>query len=204
MLTNHASSVGLGVSILPGVMCGLGRWDVSCFTNFTCCWCAYVCPYHIAPALARQDFQNLEFGHFPRSTPQHIAVNEATDPFKWAPTSISNTYKVFHNLHMLWMCMRICPYHVTSALVRQAVGSYLSRNQFTSWEAHHSMMWWLKLQTHSSELPLPHQYQTHIRCFSTFKCCVCTYVSVLMMLPLLLLTKLLEVNLEFCYLQHPL
>ena len=49
-------------------------------------------------------------------------VVEAVDPFKWAPTSMSNTYKVFHNLHMLWMCICMRRYHITTALVSKAFG----------------------------------------------------------------------------------
>ncbi len=50
---------------------------------------------------------------------------EAVDPIKTDPTSMSNTYKVFHNFHMLWICIWMCPYNITAALVDQAFGSYL-------------------------------------------------------------------------------
>jgi len=43
-----------------------------------------------------------------------------------APTSLSNTYIVFHNLHMRWMCTWMGPYQVTDRLVGQALGSYLA------------------------------------------------------------------------------
>jgi hypothetical protein len=33
----------------------------------------------------------------------HSVVVEAVDPFQMTPTSMSNTYKVFHNHRMLWM-----------------------------------------------------------------------------------------------------
>jgi hypothetical protein len=42
-----------------------------------------------------------------------------------APTSLSSSYMVFQNLHMLWMCIWMSPYHVTASLVGQAFGSYL-------------------------------------------------------------------------------
>ena len=49
---------------------------------------------------------------------------EANDPFMWGLTSMSNTFIEFHNLHLFWMCIFICPYRVTAALANQAVGSY--------------------------------------------------------------------------------
>jgi hypothetical protein len=52
-------------------------------------------------------------------------VIEALDPIKIDPTSMSNTYKVFDNLHMLWMCIKICPYIITATLVDQAFGSHI-------------------------------------------------------------------------------
>ncbi len=50
---------------------------------------------------------------------------EAVDPIKIDPTSMSITYKVFDNLHMLWMCIWMCPYKIRAALVDQAFGSHL-------------------------------------------------------------------------------
>ena len=41
-----------------------------------------------------------------------------------APTSLSNTYKVFHNLHMLWMYIRMSPYHGTASLTEQALWKF--------------------------------------------------------------------------------
>ena len=46
-----------------------------------------------------------------------------------APTSMTNTYKAFHNLHMMWMCIWMSHYHITAAYVLgagQAFGSYLA------------------------------------------------------------------------------
>ena len=50
---------------------------------------------------------------------QHYAVVEALDSFKKAHISISNIFKVFDNLYMLWMCQRMWPYHVTVSLIGQ-------------------------------------------------------------------------------------
>ncbi len=44
---------------------------------------------------------------------------EAVDPIKIDPTSMSNTYKVFDNLHLLWMGIWMCPYNIKAALVDQ-------------------------------------------------------------------------------------
>jgi hypothetical protein len=40
-----------------------------------------------------------------RDKSQRRSVVEAIDPFKWAPTPMSDTYEVLNNLHMLWMCI---------------------------------------------------------------------------------------------------
>jgi hypothetical protein len=40
---------------------------------------------------------------------------------KMVPISVSNIYKVFGNLHMLWMCIWMCLYHVTLAPILQAL-----------------------------------------------------------------------------------
>ena len=42
---------------------------------------------------------------------------EAVDPFKIDLISILTIYEVFNILHMLWMCIRICPYQVPVAVV---------------------------------------------------------------------------------------
>ena len=36
-----------------------------------------------------------------------------------------DTCKVFDNLHMLWMCIWMCPYNITATLIDQALGSHL-------------------------------------------------------------------------------
>ena len=50
---------------------------------------------------------------------------EAVDPIKIDPTSMSDTCKVFDNLHMLWMWIWMCPYNIMAALIDQALGSHL-------------------------------------------------------------------------------
>ncbi len=90
------------------------------------------------------------------SKPQHSVVVEVVDPFTWALASISNTYKVLHNLHMLWMCAYMSPHHITAALVIQK----LPRILVFSWGVNYSTVLYLRLYTHSSRLP--HQYQTHM------------------------------------------
>ena len=94
--------------------------------------CICICHYHVTTAPIGQAFWNLprimaiSRGVKPKLTA--AAVIEAKDPFEWASTStlsMSNTDKVFHNLHMMWMCICICPYYVTataSTLVCQAFG----------------------------------------------------------------------------------
>ena len=50
---------------------------------------------------------------------------EAVDPIQIDLTSMSGIYKVFDNLHMLWMCIWMCPHHITAAHVDQAFGILL-------------------------------------------------------------------------------
>ena len=35
--------------------------------------------------------------------PRHYAMDEAVEPFKLHPISMTHIYKVFENLHLLWM-----------------------------------------------------------------------------------------------------
>ncbi len=55
------------------------------------------------------------------SNPQCSAVLEAVDTFKMAHTSMSSTYKVFYNLHMLWMCTWISPNKAIAPLIPKNV-----------------------------------------------------------------------------------
>jgi hypothetical protein len=52
-------------------------------------------------------------------------VIEAVDPIKIDPTSMSDTFKVFDNLHMLWMRIWMCCNNILSAFVDKALGSHL-------------------------------------------------------------------------------
>ena len=45
---------------------------------------------------------------------------EAVDPVQIDLTSMSDIYKVFDSLHMLWMCIWMCPRHITAAHADQA------------------------------------------------------------------------------------
>jgi hypothetical protein len=84
---------------------------------------------------------------------------------------------VFHKLHVLWMCICICPYHVTTALVGHLLK--VAINSVTIQGANQtSVVWWLRLYTHSSGLLL--QQKTDVRCFTTFICCECVYMHLLL------------------------
>jgi len=52
-------------------------------------------------------------------------VIEAVDPITIVPISMSNTYKVFDGPYMLWICIWMCPYHITAGLADPAFGSKL-------------------------------------------------------------------------------
>jgi len=49
-------------------------------------------------------------------------VIEAVDPSTTHLTSLLYIYNVFDNLYMLWMCIWMCPHHVTAALFDRACG----------------------------------------------------------------------------------
>jgi hypothetical protein len=86
--------------------------------------CICRCHNHVTAALVGQAFKIFPgfLVTLREGKPELTAVIEAIDPFKWAPISISNTYEVFHNLHMLWMFICTCLYHVTATLLCQAFG----------------------------------------------------------------------------------
>ena len=48
---------------------------------------------------------------------------EAVDPIKIDPISMSDTCKVFENLHMQWMCIWMRAYNIRAALIDQTLGS---------------------------------------------------------------------------------
>ncbi len=95
------------------------------FTTIVCCGCAYV---WVLTTLPMTSFANLlgDFSRIPVTTLgrkiKHSVVVEAVDPFQMTPTSMSNTYKVFHNPHMLYMCIRMSHYHVTTDHFCQSFG----------------------------------------------------------------------------------
>ena len=79
-----------------------------CFTTFICYYsmCIWMCPYHVTLTLIGQACGSwlVESWVYPKDKLECSAMVEAMDPFKMAPTSISDTYKVFHHPHLLWMC----------------------------------------------------------------------------------------------------
>ena len=73
--------------------------------------CTCSCPTTLAMLLSAKPLEVIlnSSGYLPRSKPQGCVVIEVIDPFMWAPISLSNTYKVYHNLHMVWICIWSCP-----------------------------------------------------------------------------------------------
>ena len=73
------------------------------------------------------------FGKSPRNLGNSWATNdgevqwliEAVDPIKTDPTSMSDSCKMFGNYYMQWMCIWMCPYIITAALIDQSLGSHL-------------------------------------------------------------------------------
>ena len=87
--------------------------------------CIWMYPYNVTPAIWLCFWKIASILVItPRGEPQHSVVIEAMDPFKLAPTSMSNTCKLCHHLHMLWMCMWICPYNVTASLFCHTFGKW--------------------------------------------------------------------------------
>ena len=63
--------------------------------------------------------------HGSNHSTQHSAMAEVKQLFKMAPTSKTDMFKLFHNIHMMQMGRWVCPYHVSASLVCQAFGCYL-------------------------------------------------------------------------------
>jgi len=91
--------------------------------TFIFCGCTYWCilitflPLSFATLLK---FYQESWMHVLFKKTLCYVVIEALDPFFMVITSILFIYKVFHNLHMLWMYIGMCSYHVTTSLINQA------------------------------------------------------------------------------------
>ena len=91
-----------------------------CFITFICCGCAFgwVLTKQLPLIYWTMSIElTLKLWYLTMSTLQCSAVLEAVDPFKMAQTSMSNTCKVFYNLHMLWMCIWISPNKAIAPLI---------------------------------------------------------------------------------------
>ena len=98
-----------------------------------------ICHYHITATLVNRLLEVASNSPYPpRDKLEHSVVVEAMDPFKWAHTSMSNTYWVLHNLHMLWMCICICPYHFTPSLVSYLIKVALNSGYLLRCELEHT------------------------------------------------------------------
>ena len=65
---------------------------------------------------------------------------EAQNPLGVHPTSISNVYKVFQLLDMLWMGIWMCPRHITAAHVDHACCQNFARILGNSQATNHGEM----------------------------------------------------------------
>ena len=111
------------------------------FDNHYMLWiCIWMCPHHILPLMPTK---LLEFcqksGLLPGNNSWWNEVIEAVDPTHIHLTSILYIYKVFDNHYMLWMCIWMCPHHVTAARTHQAFGISLeiwaTPSQWLMWNA---------------------------------------------------------------------
>ena len=89
--------------------------------------CTWTSPFCITASLIGQQAfgKYLKFWVPPRDNQEDSVIVEARHPSNMAPTSVLSTYEVFHNFHMLWMCIWMTPFHITASLTKQAVGSCL-------------------------------------------------------------------------------
>ena len=117
-----------------------------------------------------------------QTKPQLSVVVKATDPFKWAPTSMSNRYKVFHILHIFSgfayvSVLTTLPLFLSAKLVGVAESSSSSSTYLLKIRPHCRVFveGMLSLQWN------PKSMSTHNRCFVSFIFCGCAYVSVLTM-----------------------
>ena len=82
----------------------------------------WICPNHITAALLNRAFGSCKECLL---TPQQQMIvkcsDEAVDPIKIVSTSISNTYRIFDNLHlhMTWMRIWMCSNHIMAAQIQQ-------------------------------------------------------------------------------------
>ena len=81
--------------------------------------CIWMCPYLITAA-----FSDQAFWKSPRILGNSLARRDGEvrpfHPIQIDFKSLSNTCKVIDNLHMQWMCIWMCPYHITAAFSDQA------------------------------------------------------------------------------------
>ena len=113
-----------------------------------------------AGALAKLLEGNFNSGFLQRVRSHHNVVVEDRLT-RWLPHQ-NQIHIRFHNLHMLWMCIWMSPYHVTdTATLTSQSFEVFPWILDTSWGSDHSIVWRLRLLTHLKWLP--HQYQTHPR-----------------------------------------
>ena len=100
-------------------------WKV--FDNIHMLWmCIWMCPNNIPSAPDDKALgSHLEIWVTPGQQMMVKWSDWAVDPIKTDPTSMSDTWKVFGNLHMQWMWMWMCPSNITAAPIDQALGSHL-------------------------------------------------------------------------------
>ncbi len=98
------------------------RW----FSTIICCGCAYEWVLTTLQLLSSAtSFGYLELWIPLRGQDTVLwCVGEAIDPFKMPPTPMSNIWKLFQKVKLLWMCIWMSPYHAIPALVDQAFGGF--------------------------------------------------------------------------------
>jgi hypothetical protein len=106
-----------------------------------------------------------------------------------APKSTSSIYKVFDNVHMLWMGIWIHHHAVTTAQTILSVGEW-NQTILSVGEWLGTIVQWLRLKTHLEWFP--HPPQAYTRCLKTFICCGWAYGSITTPLPPHLLVQIWE------------
>jgi hypothetical protein len=99
---------------------------IRCLTTFICCGCAYGCI--ITTLWPFMPTKLVEFCHKSGQVSDDMwpwkVVIEAVDPSTTHLTSLLCIYKVFDNLYLLWMCIWMCPHHITAAHVDQILWNF--------------------------------------------------------------------------------
>ena len=92
------------------------------FDNLHMMWmCIWMCPNHITVALLDQE-SNKILGNSRQQLKAKCSHWGCIPNQDCVPINVKHIYKVFDKIDVIWMCILMCPNHITVALLDQAVG----------------------------------------------------------------------------------